>query len=94
MNCQEARLHIEDALDKSLSGGVKRRLDLHLQHCAECRAFFEAEKAEFVRWYAAVNNAGEHAHSLPSDFADRLVAAVTASGHVEEWVNGARKRVY
>ncbi|MBO7130774.1 MAG: IceA2 protein [Fibrobacterales bacterium] len=23
-----------------------------------------------------------------------LVAAVTASGHVEEWVNGARKRVY
>ena len=78
MNCQEARLHIEDALDKSLSGGVKRRLDLHLQHCAECRAFFEAEKAEFVRWYAAVNNAGEHAHSLPSDFADRLVAAVTA----------------
>ena len=78
MNCQEARSLVEDALDRTLSGGVKRRLDLHLQHCAECRAFFEAEKAEFVRWYAAVNGVGAHAHALPPDFADRLVAAVTA----------------
>ena len=60
MNCKEARSHIEDALDETLSGGVKHRLDLHLQHCTECRAYFEAEKAEFARWCTAINHgAGE-----------------------------------
>ena len=78
MNCQEARSFVEDALDRSLSGRVKRRLDLHLQHCKECRDFFEAERVEFVRWYRAVNCDYGHSHSLPSDFADRLVAAVMA----------------
>ena len=78
MNCQEARSFVEDALDRSLSGRVKRRLDLHLQHCKECRDFFEAERVEFVRWYRAVNCDCGHSHSLPTDFADRLVAAVTA----------------
>lgn len=78
MNCQEARSFVEDALDRSLSGRVKRRLDLHLQHCKECRDFFEAERVEFVRWYRAVNCDCGHSHSLPTDFADRLVAAVMA----------------
>ena len=78
MNCQEARNLVEDALDRSLSGRVKRRLDLHLQHCKECRDFFDAERAEFVRWYRAVNHDSGCRHSLPADFADRLVAAVTA----------------
>ena len=78
MNCKEARSHIEDALDETLSGGVKHRLDLHLQHCTECRAFFESEKAEFAHWCTAINHGGGRHHSLPADFADRLVAAVTA----------------
>lgn len=78
MNCKEARSHIEDALDETLSGGVKHRLDLHLQHCTECRAYFEAEKAEFARWCTAINHGARRNHSLPEDFADRLVAAVTA----------------
>ena len=78
MNCQEARSFVEDALDRSLSARVKRRLDLHLQHCKECRDFFEAERVEFVRWYRAVNCDCGHSHSLPTDFADRLVAAVMA----------------
>lgn len=75
---QEARSYIEDALDETLSGGVKHRLDLHLQHCTECRAFFVSEKAEFARWCTAINHGGGRHHSLPADFADRLVAAVTA----------------
>ena len=79
MNCQEARDLVEDALDKRLSGGVKRRLDLHLARCRDCRRFYEAEQAEHTRWFRAMNDAeAEPPHPLPPDFADRLVAAVMA----------------
>ena len=77
MNCQETRKLFEDALDRRLSGGVKRRLDLHLARCRDCRKFYEAEQAEHARWFRAMNDAeAEPPHSLPPDFADRLVEAV------------------
>ena len=80
MNCQETRKLFEDALDRRLSGGVKRRLDLHLARCRDCRKFYEAEQAEHARWFRAMNDAEtEPPHSLPPDFADRLVAAVAAN---------------
>ena len=80
MNCQETRKFFEDALDRRLSGGVKRRLDLHLARCRDCRKFYEAEQAEHARWFRAMNDAeAEPPHSLPPDFADRLVAAVAAN---------------
>ena len=80
MNCQETRKLFEDALDRRLSGGVKRRLDLHLARCRDCRKFYEAEQAEHARWFRAMNDAGaEPPHSLSPDFADRLVAAVAAN---------------
>ena len=80
MNCQETRKLFEDALDRRLSGGVKRKLDLHLARCRDCRKFYEAEQAEHARWFRAVNDAeAEPPHSLPPDFADRLVAAVAAN---------------
>ena len=79
MNCQEARELIEDALDKRLTGCVKRKFDLHLTHCRDCRRFYEAEQAEHARWFRAMNDtAAEPPHPLPPDFADRLVAAVLA----------------
>lgn len=81
MNCQETRELIEDALDKRLTGGVKRKFDLHLTHCRDCRRFYEAEQAEHARWFRAMNDtAAEPPHPLPTDFADRLVAAVLAKG--------------
>ena len=58
MNCQETRKLFEDALDRRLSGGVKRRLDLHLARCRDCRKFYEAEQAEHARWFRAMNDAG------------------------------------
>ena len=80
MNCQETRELIEDALDKRLSGGVKRKFDLHLAHCRDCRRFYAAEQAEHSRWFRAMNDtAAEPPHPLPSDFADRLVAAVASN---------------
>ena len=78
MNCQEARQLVELAQDRNLSGGLKRRLDLHLSRCERCRSFFADEQAEHQRWFKAVNSPDEPRHSLPSDFADRLVAAVVA----------------
>ena len=79
MNCQETRELIEDALDKRLTGGVKRKFDLHLTHCQNCRRFYEAEQAEHARWFRAMNDiAADPPHKLPPDFADRLVAAVVA----------------
>ena len=79
MNCQETRKLFEDALDRRLSGGVKRKLDLHLARCRDCRKFYEAEQAEHARWFRAMNDTEvEPPHSLPPDFADRLVTAVLA----------------
>ena len=78
MNCQEARKLFEDALDRRLSGGAKRKFDLHLSRCRACRTLYEAEHAEHARWFRALN-AAEPSHVLPSDFADRLVAAVLAN---------------
>ena len=80
MNCLEARRLVEDALDKRLSGNVKRRLDLHLARCRDCRRFYDAEQAEHSRWFRAMNDAESGlTHPLPPDFADRLVAAVMAN---------------
>ncbi len=85
MNCQETRKLFEDALDRRLSGGVKRRLDLHLARCRDCRKFYEAEQAEHARWFRAMNDAeAEPPHSLPPDFADRLVAAVAANDAMDK----------
>ena len=78
MNCQETRRLFEDALDRRLSGGAKRKFDLHLSRCRPCRDLYEAEQAEHARWFRALN-AAEPPHSLPPDFADRLVAAVAAN---------------
>ena len=84
MNCQEARKLVEDALDRRLFGSVKRRIDLHLIRCRDCRRFYEAEQAEHARWFRALNDtAAEPPHPLPSDFADRLVASVLANGRVQ-----------
>ena len=78
MNCHEARNLVEHVIDRNLSGGVKRRFDLHLSRCEECRAFFAAEQAEHQRWFKAVNSSEEPHHTLPPDFVDRLAASVMA----------------
>ena len=80
MNCQVVKRLVEDALDKRLSGAVKRQLDHHLAQCRDCRSFYEAEQAEHARWLSAMNDTvAEPPHPLPPDFADRLVAAVAAN---------------
>lgn len=75
MNCQEYRTLIEDALDESIHGEPERRVRLHLEHCADCRAYFTARQAEHIALFAGVNAACAEMR-LPGGFADRLAAAV------------------
>ncbi len=74
---------VEDVLDRRLSGSARRRLDLHLSRCRECRDFFAAEQAEHARWFRAVNSTDSASHVLPAGFEDRLVAAVIEKGTVK-----------
>ena len=76
MNCQETRSLFEDALDRRLKGGVKRKFDLHLTRCPCCRSLYAAEQAEHARWFRALNGEGR-GRKLPLGFADRLAAAVS-----------------
>ena len=79
MNCKKTRELIDDALDRRLTGAVKRGFDSHISHCCDCRRLYDAEKAEHARWVRAMNDtSAEPPHALPPDFADRLVAAVGA----------------
>lgn len=69
---------MEDVLDRNLPDSLRGRLELHLSRCRECRDFYTAEHAEHTRWFRALNSSDTQEHSLPPDFTDRLVAAVTA----------------
>ena len=78
MNCQEYRDMIEDALDVSLHGELATHVRRHLEHCADCRDYFAARRAEHVALFANVNAAYSHLRPPPSDFVARLTCEVEA----------------
>ena len=80
MNCKEAIDLAEEAMDKDLPRAVKRRLDLHLSRCESCRRFFEAERAEHVRWFRVFNDPSAM-RRLPPGFANRLAASARRPRH-------------
>lgn len=77
MNCQEVQSLMEDAIDRRLKFGAKRRFDLHLARCSSCRERLAAEQREHTRWFNALNERPSCPEALPPDFADRLVSMVT-----------------
>ena len=74
MNCQECRSLVERFLDHALTGFAKRKVNLHLSRCAECRAYFDRRKQNQALAYRALNAALADMH-LPEGFADRFRAA-------------------
>ena len=76
MNCMETRVLVEDALDESLSGKLRRALDLHLSRCDKCREFFAAEREEHRIWFRAMNEPRAQ-RRLPDGFADAFLAKMT-----------------
>ena len=81
MNCKEAQSYIEEAIDGSLEGSRKRKVDAHLSRCAGCRERFAAEKAEHAAFFRALKEVSDipPAPVSDADFAARLVEAVPAA---------------
>lgn len=72
MNCQECEELFEDMLDRKVREPLRRRMDLHLTRCAECRESLERRRSNHVLLFRALNSA-QCAKHLPEGFADRLV---------------------
>ena len=87
MNCMEARALVEDVLDESLAGGLKRALNLHISRCDACRTFFAAEKEEHSRWFRAMNEPTAR-HNLPDRFTEDFIASFAVAKIVprKRWV--------
>ena len=87
MNCMEARALVEDVLDESLAGGLKRALNLHISRCDACRTFFAAEKEEHSSWFRAMNEPTAR-HNLPDRFTEDFIASFAVAKIVprKRWV--------
>jgi predicted anti-sigma-YlaC factor YlaD len=83
----EARALVEDVLDESLAGGLKRALNLHISRCDACRTFFAAEKEEHSRWFRAMNEPTAR-HNLPDRFTEDFIASFAVAKIVprKRWV--------
>ena len=81
MNCKEAQSYIEEAIDGSLEGSRKRKVDAHLSRCAGCRERFAAEKAEHAAFFRALKEVSDiPPHPVSdADFTARLLEAVPAA---------------
>ncbi len=69
---------IEDALDISLHGELEAHINRHLEHCAECRAYLSARRAEHIALFEGVNRAYSHMRRPPADLARRIAREVKA----------------
>ena len=59
MNCQEVQALVEEAIENRLSASCRRKVNLHLSRCAECRAFLAAEQTEHAAWFRALNDVSD-----------------------------------
>ena len=73
MNCQECRDLFEDMLDRRVDESLRKRMDIHLLRCCDCRSELERRHAAHTRIFRALNSA-KGSLRLPEGFADRLVA--------------------
>ena len=77
MNCQEIQALVEEAVENRLSASCRRKVNLHLSRCAECRAFLAAEQTEHAAWFRALNDVSDIPPPATSSaaLASRLAAA-------------------
>ena len=73
MNCQECRDLFEDMLDRRVDESLRKRMDIHLFRCCDCRSELERQRTAHTKVFRALNSANG-ALRLPEGFADRLVA--------------------
>ena len=77
MNCQEIKALVEEVVENRLSASCRRKVNLHLSRCAECRAFLAAEQTEHAAWFRALNDVSDIPPPVTSSasFAARLASA-------------------
>ena len=71
MNCCEYRSMLDDALDKSIKGAIEHSVRLHLDHCEECRNYYESRRQEHIAFFNALNKAYAGMH-LSEGFKSRV----------------------
>ena len=59
MNCQEIQAHVEEVVENRLSASCRRKVNLHLSRCPECRAFLAAEQTEHAALFRALNDVSD-----------------------------------
>ena len=57
MNCQECENLFDDLLDRGVKEPLKKRMELHLSRCGDCRAEFERRQLEHKYPFRALNHA-------------------------------------
>ena len=75
MDCRELRSIVDDLIDGTLSAAARRAAEGHLCRCAGCRAFVDAERAE----YAAVSRALHDTADVPPSSGSAVAARLSAS---------------
>ena len=67
---------IEEVVENRLSASCRRKVNLHLSRCAECRAFLAAEQTEHAAWFRALNDVSDipPPASPPAVLVSRLAA--------------------
>ena len=76
LTCQELEGFMVDYLDGTLPERQRRKFDLHLRLCRDCRRYIEAYKGSMTLCQAAF---AEPEGSLPEDVPEELVKAILAA---------------
>ena len=80
LTCQELEDFMVDYLDGTLPERQRRKFDLHLRLCRDCRHYLEAYKGTITLCQAAF---AEPDGSLPEDVPEALVKAILAAREEE-----------
>ncbi len=76
LTCQELEGFMVDYLDGTLPERQRRKFDLHLRLCRDCRRYLEAYEGGITLCQAAF---AEPEGSLPEDVPEELVKAILAA---------------
>ncbi len=80
LTCQELESFMVDYIDGMLPVRQRRKFDLHLRLCRDCRRYIDAYKGGIILFQTAF---AEPDASLPEDVPEALVKAILAAREEE-----------
>lgn len=76
ITCGEVEEFIQDYLADALPAGIRRKFDLHIRICRECKAYLRAYKRTIELGRAAFDDPDEAvSESVPEDLVQAILAA-------------------